>query len=72
MLKIFSIFWIFFTSFIEFPTKKYTSEYNHYLEHSMLIKFPNQNVNINKIKYNKSRQPQNKLLIRLNSSLKEI
>ena len=72
MLKIFSIFWIFFTSFIKFPTKNIPANIISISSTICWYKFPNQNVSINKIKYNKSEQLQNKLLIRLNSSLKEI
>ena len=65
-VKIFLNFWIFFASFIKFPNEKYSSVIS--ISNSVCwYKFLNQNISINKIKYNKSKQLQNKLLIRLHS-----
>ena len=66
MLKLFLNFWIFFASFIKVPNKTYTSVVS--ISNSICwYKFLNQNISRNKIKCNKSKQLQSKLLINTSS-----
>ena len=66
MLKLFLNFWIFFASFIKVPNKTYTSVVS--ISNSICwYKFLNQNISRNKIKCNKSKQLQRKLLINTSS-----
>ena len=65
MLKIFSFFG--FSLLVLQNSLQKIYHRNQYLQHYLWYKFLNQNISINKIKYNKSKQLHMKLLIRLNS-----